>query len=70
MRPKDTQTALYFFSQMSQQIAISLLRQGSTGNEILNILDALVSRIEQENINDCAEYFASLHTPTLEEVQF
>ena len=55
---------------MTQQIAISLLRQGNTGNEILSILDALVTGIEQENINDCAEHFASLHTPTLEEVQF
>ena len=55
---------------MTSQLAVNLLRQGNTGNEILNILETLVADIVEENINDCAEYFASLHTPTLEEVQF
>jgi hypothetical protein len=42
---------------MSLSIALSLLAQGNTGNEILNILDVLVSDIEQEGINSCAEVF-------------
>ena len=42
---------------MSLSIALSLLAQGNNGNEILNILDVLVSDIEQEGINSCAEVF-------------
>ena len=42
---------------MSLSIALSLLAQGNNGAEILTILDALVSDIEQEGINSCAEVF-------------
>ena len=45
---------------MSRSIALGMLRQGNTGNEILQILDVIVEDITQENINDCAEYFASI----------
>ena len=55
---------------MSTQIAVSLLRQGNTGNEILSILDALVADIVEENINDCAAHYAAISAPTLEEIQF
>ena len=55
---------------MSTELAVTLLGKGNNGNEILNILDALVADIEQQNINDCAAHFASISTPTLEEVQF
>ena len=37
-----------------------MLKVGNTGAEILQILDVIVADIEQENINDCAEYFASI----------
>jgi hypothetical protein len=42
---------------MSLSIALSLLAQGNTGDEILTILDTIVSDVEQENINSCAEVF-------------
>ncbi len=45
---------------MSKSVIISLLAQGNTAAEILTILDMLVADIEQENINDVAEYFAAL----------
>ena len=45
---------------MTRSIALGMLRQGNTGNEILQILDVIVEDITQENINDCAEYFASI----------
>jgi hypothetical protein len=45
---------------MSKSLMLSLLAQGNTAAEILNILDTLVADIEQENINDVAEYFAAL----------
>ena len=44
---------------MSKSIALSLLDQGDTGNDILSILDNIVEDIEQENINSCAEVFAA-----------
>ena len=45
---------------MTRSIALGMLRQGNTGDEILQILDVIVEDITQENINDCAEYFASI----------
>jgi hypothetical protein len=44
---------------MSKSVLISLLAQGNTGNEILQILDTLAADIEQENIDSCAEVFAA-----------
>ena len=49
-----------FFVIMSKSVVLSLLAQGNTGNEILSILDSIVSDIEQENIDDAAAYFAAL----------
>ena len=54
-----TQT-LSFFVIMSKSVILSLLAQGNSGTEILTILDTLVADIEQENINDVAEYYAAL----------
>jgi hypothetical protein len=51
-------TTLFLFI-MTNSIALSLLAQGNTGTEILSILDVIVSDIEQENINSCAEVFAA-----------
>ena len=45
---------------MSKSVILSLLAQGNTGNEILDILDTLVADIEQENIDDVAGYYAAL----------
>jgi hypothetical protein len=42
---------------MTLSNVLSLLAQGSNGNEILAILDVLVADIEQEGINSCAEVF-------------
>ena len=55
---------------MSNTVALALLAQGNTGNEILNLLDAIVSDIEQENINDFVQHAVALNMPTLEEVAF
>ena len=45
---------------MSKSVILSLLAQGNSGTEILDILDTLVADIEQENIDDVAEYYAAL----------
>ncbi len=55
----NTQFLTLFFYIMSKSVLISLLAQGNTGNEILQILDTLAADIEQENIDSCAEVFAA-----------
>ena len=45
---------------MSKSVILSLLAQGNSGTEILSILDTLIADIEQENIDDVAEYYAAL----------
>jgi len=60
---------------MSQSVAIGMLRQGNTGEQILQILDAIVSGIEQDNIEECAAHYAAISNaaismPTLDEVEF
>ena len=44
---------------------LSMLAQGNTGDEILSILDVIVSDIEQEGIDSCAEVFANWSTLTV-----
>ena len=60
---KDTHhshTNSLFFLIMPKSVILSLLAQGNSGTEILSILDTLVADIEQENIDDVAEYYAAL----------
>ena len=45
---------------MTLSTALGMLDLGNTGNEIFQILDVIVDEIEQENINDVAEYYASI----------
>jgi len=49
---------------MSRELMISLLRKGQNGNQILNILDAIVSTDDLESIDIPAP------TATLEELEF
>lgn len=73
MRLKDTQpqTCSFFFLQMFDRSALlGMLRRGQTGEQILQILDTLISGIEEENINDCAAHYAAISMPTLQEVAF
>ncbi len=55
---------------MTLNLAISLLRQGRNGDQILSILDTLTNEVQQENINDAAAHYAAISAPTLQEVQF
>lgn len=49
---------------------LGMLRQGQDGNQILQILDTMVSAIEDQNINECAAHYAAISTPTLQPVAF
>ena len=56
---------------MSLNLALSLLRRGSNGSQILEILETLTAEIQQENIDDAAAHYAAISAqPTLSEVQF
>ena len=54
----------------NRQTAIGMLRQGNTGEQIMNILDMIVSDVEQTNIQDFVDHAVALNTPTLEPVAF
>ena len=55
---------------MTRDLALSLLRTGNDGNQILQILETLTADLEQANIADAAAHYAAISTPTLQEVQF
>ena len=45
---------------MTSNLAVSLLRRGRNGDEILQILETLVEGIEQDNIADAAAHFEAI----------
>lgn len=49
---------------MSRELMIGLLRKGQNGNQILNILDAIVATDDLESIE------IPTNEPTLEELEF
>jgi len=61
---------IFFFQMFNREIALGMLRQGNTGEQILNILDMITSDVEQSNINDFVDYAVALNTPTLQPVEF
>lgn len=50
---------------MTLNLALSLLRQGRNGDQILSILDSIANDEAEANIADAAAHFA-----TLQEIQF
>ena len=55
---------------MTSNLAISLLRQGRNGDQILSILESIVADVEQAGIADCAAHYAAISAPTAEPIQF
>ena len=55
---------------MTSNLAISLLRRGNNGNQILEILDTLVNDVTNANIEDCASYYNEISAPTADPIQF
>jgi hypothetical protein len=49
---------------MTRDLALSLLRTGNDGNQILQILETLTADAEQASADD------AISAPTLQEVQF
>ena len=45
---------------MTLNLALSLLRQGRNGAQILQILETLTNEVQQENIEDAAAHFAAI----------
>ena len=68
---QHTQFSTLFFFIMSKQVMISMLRQGSTGDEILSILDALTSdNVSGFDYIESPQIEQALGVPTLEEIAF
>ena len=56
---------------MSKQVMISMLRQGNSGNDILSILDAIVSdTVSNYAYIESPMIETSLGLPTLQEIDF
>ena len=55
---------------MTSTLALSLLRRGATGAQILEILETITNDVEQAGIDDVAAHYAAISVPTLQEVQF
>jgi len=51
---------------MTKQVLISMLRKGSNGEQILNILDAIIGY----SVTDEVTTDSSMNVPTLEEIAF
>jgi hypothetical protein len=45
---------------MTSNLAISLLRRGTNGDKILQILETLVDGVKQDNIADAAAHFEAI----------
>ena len=54
----------------NREIALGMLRQGNTGEQILKILDVIVDDITEANIQDCADHYAAISSPTLQPIAF
>ena len=55
---------------MTQNLALSLLRQGRNGDQILSILESIANDEAEANIADCAAHYAAISAPTAEPIQF
>ena len=65
--PSKTDCKPYSFIIMTKQVLISMLRKGSNGEQILNILDAITGDAVTAEVT---ETMASGSMPTLEEIAF
>ena len=45
---------------MTRDLMLSLMNRAANGNELLAVADVIADEIAEANINDCAEYFASI----------
>ena len=50
---------------MTKDLALTLLNRGMNGTEILDILDAVVSQVEDTNIQDFVDHIVTLKTKDL-----
>ena len=60
----------FFLSMFDRNVYLGMLRQGNTGEQIMTILDMIADDIAEANIQDCAEHYAAISTPTLQPIAF
>ena len=59
-----------FLSMFDRNVYLGMLRQGNTGEQIMKILDVIVDDIVEANIQDCADHYAAISSPTLQPIAF
>jgi len=55
---------------MTRDLSLSLLNRAADGNQILQILETIVSDFEQQGIEDAAAHYQAISAPTAEPIQF
>ena len=55
---------------MTRDLATFLLNRAADGTQLLQILETIVSDIEQAGIEDCAAHYQMISTPTADPIQF
>ena len=46
---------------MNKDLAMGMIRQANTGEDLLTVADAIASMMEEQNIEDCAQHFEQLN---------
>ena len=54
----------------NRETAFGMLRQGNNGEQIMTILDMIADDIAEANIQDCADHYAAISSPTLQPIAF
>ena len=55
---------------MTRDLSLSLLRRGTNGTQILEILEMIATDLETQGIEECAAHYAAISAPTAEPIQF
>jgi len=55
---------------MTRDLATSLLNRAADGAQLLEILDSIATDLETQGIEECAQHFAKISTPTADPIAF
>ena len=55
---------------MTRDLSLSLLRRGTTGPQILEILETIATDLETQGIEECAAHYAAISAPTADPIAF
>ena len=55
---------------MTRDLATALLNRAADGTQLLAILDTITDDVETQGIEECAQHFAEINSPTSEPIAF